>query len=176
MPDRSDPSGRRVVVVGNLTIDDVVLPDGSTLMGTLGGNSVHAAAASAVCGADVVLVARRGEDFPVDAFARLQAAGVDTTNVVDVVGPTVRNWVIYEPDGRRHWVYRTPVGRSGEVAPLPADVAPAVHNARVLHVAAMPLANAEGVVSQVRRRAPEVLITLDSHEGWDVEASARVLA
>ena len=32
-----------VVVVGNLTIDDVVLPDGTTLMAPLGGNSVHSA-------------------------------------------------------------------------------------------------------------------------------------
>ena len=164
------------MVVGNLTIDDVVLADGSTMMATLGGNSVHAAAAAVVCGADVVLVARRGEDFPPDALTRLQRAGVDTTHVVDVAGPTVRNWVIYEPDGRRHWVYRTPVGRSTEVAPLPADAAPAVLHARVVHVAAMPLANAEAVVREVRRVAPAALITLDTHEDWALEPAARVLA
>src|SRR4051794_16499580 len=176
MPDRSDPSGRRVVVVGNLTIDDVVLADGSTLMATLGGNSVHTAAAAAACGADVVLVARRGEDFPAEAFTRLQRAGVDTAYVVDVAGPTVRNWVIYEADGRRHWVYRTPVGRSAEVAPLPRDVVPAVPGARVVHVAAMPLANAEGLVREVRKLAPGALVTLDTHEDWGVEPAPRVLA
>ena len=37
--------GNLVLVVGNLTIDDVVLPTGVTKMATLGGNSVHAAAA-----------------------------------------------------------------------------------------------------------------------------------
>jgi sugar/nucleoside kinase (ribokinase family)/fructoselysine-6-P-deglycase FrlB-like protein len=174
-PDAADKGGR-VVVVGNLTIDDVVLADGSTLMATLGGNSVHTAASAAACGADVVLVARRGEDFPADAFDRLQRAGVDTTHVVDVAGPTVRNWVIYEPDGRRHWVYRTPVGRSADVAPLPADVAPAVPNAAVVHVAAMPLANAEAVVREVRHVAPDALVTLDTHEGWADEPAARVLA
>jgi sugar/nucleoside kinase (ribokinase family)/fructoselysine-6-P-deglycase FrlB-like protein len=176
IPDRPDHAGSRVVVVGNLTIDDVVLADGSTLMATLGGNSVHTAAAAAACGADVVLVARRGEDFPPDAFVRLLGAGVDTTYVVDVAGPTVRNWVIYEPDGRRHWVYRTPVGRSAEVAPLSADVAPAVPDAQVVHVAAMPLANAEAVVREVRRVAPQALVTLDTHEGWASEPTARVLA
>jgi len=166
----------RVVVVGNLTIDDVVLADGRTLMGTLGGNSVHASAAAVACGTQVVLVARRGEDFPADAFVRLEEAGVDTTHVVDVPGPTVRNWVIYEPDGRRHWVYRTPVGRSAEVAPVPADVAPAVSGAQVVHVAAMPLASAESVVHEIRRAAPEALITLDTHEGWASEPPSRVLA
>ena len=57
------------------------------------------------------------------------AAGVDTTCVVDVAGPTVRNWVVYEADGRRHWLYRTPPGRSAEVAPLPATCTPAVADA-----------------------------------------------
>src|SRR2546427_413765 len=34
-----------VIIIGNLTIDDVIQADGSSQMGTLGGNSVHAAAA-----------------------------------------------------------------------------------------------------------------------------------
>lgn len=165
-----------VVVVGNLTIDDVVLADGTTMMATLGGNSVHSAAAATACGARIALVARRGEDFPAEAFERLDAAGADTSYVVDVLGPTVRNWVIYEPDGRRHWVYRTPVGRSSEVAPVPTDVTPALPGAAVVHVAAMPLANAEAIVAEVRRVEPQSVITLDTHEGWASEPAARVLA
>ena len=56
-----------VVVVGNLTIDDVVLPDGTTLMGSLGGNSVHTSAAALVggVGGDAGRPAR--DDFPADA-------------------------------------------------------------------------------------------------------------
>ncbi len=173
LPAATDPE---VVVVGNLTIDDVVLPDGTTLMATLGGNSVHAAAAAAACGAHVALVARRGEDFPAEAFERLHRAGVDTAHVVDVLGPTVRNWVIYEPDGRRHWVYRTPLARSAEVAPMPADITPTLRGAHVVHVAAMPLGNAEAVVAEVRRAAPDAIVTLDTHEGWADEPPARVLA
>jgi sugar/nucleoside kinase (ribokinase family)/fructoselysine-6-P-deglycase FrlB-like protein len=156
----------RVVVVGNLTIDDVVLADGTTLMGTLGGNSVHSSAAALVGGVAVTLVARRGDDFPAEAARRLAAAGIDLDHVVDVPGPTVRNWVIYEPDGRRHWVYRTPESRSAEVAPTPVDVTSAVPGAAVVHVAAMPLSHAEAVVAEVRRVAPGAVITLDTHEGW----------
>ena len=165
-----------VVVVGNLTIDDVVLEDGTTLMGTLGGNSVHSAAAAAACGAVTSVVARRGEDFPLDSLQRMREAGIETGHVVDVPGPTVRNWVIYEPDGRRSWVYRTPVGRSAEVAPRPEDVSDAVRGARVVHVAAMPVSAAEAVVAEVRRVAPDALLTLDTHEGWVDEPVDRVLA
>ncbi|HEX9064179.1 MAG TPA: hypothetical protein VF843_03675, partial [Streptosporangiaceae bacterium] len=50
-----------VLVVGNLTIDDVVQPGGQTAMATLGGNSVHASAAVVAAGARAALIARRGE-------------------------------------------------------------------------------------------------------------------
>ena len=113
---------RPVIIIGNLTIDDVIQADGSSQMGTLGGNSVHAAAAALTWVRDVGVVARCGADFPAAALARLREAGADTAGIRPVDGPTVRNWVIYEADGSRTWVYRTPRGRSAEVAPQPGDI------------------------------------------------------
>jgi sugar/nucleoside kinase (ribokinase family)/fructoselysine-6-P-deglycase FrlB-like protein len=166
----------RVVVVGNLTIDDVVQPDGTTMMGRLGGNTVHCATAALACGASVAVVTRRGEDFPPGALDALAAAGADVSGVVEVAGPTVRNWVVYEADGRRHWLYRTPEGRSAEVAPQPDDISPELlEGADVVHVAAMPLANAEAVVAHVRRLAPAAEITLDTHEDWGGAVRDRAL-
>src|SRR6266436_2744431 len=106
-------------VVGNLTIDDVVLPTGVTRMARLGGNSVHAATAVVTAGAKAALIARRGDDFPRGALTALAEAGVDLGSLVEIAGPTVRNWVIYEEDGSRRWLYRTPADRSEQVAPQP---------------------------------------------------------
>ena len=162
-------TGRPVVVIGNLTINDVIQPDGSSQMGTLGGNTVHAAAAALTWTGEVGVVARCGGDFPAAALARLREAGADTAGIRPIDGPTVRNWVIYEADGTRTWVYRTPRGRSAEVAPRPGDVPDAWLDRRpspVVHVAAMPLAAAAALVASVRARAPEAVITLDTHEDW----------
>src|SRR4051794_23826717 len=146
-------------------------------MARLGGNTVHAATAAIACGATVSVVTRRGEDFPADALDSLAAAGVDLSGVREVPGPTVRNWVVYESDGRRHWLYRTPEARSAEVAPTPEDLpAELVADADVVHVAAMPLANAEQVVAHLRLVAPTALITLDTHEDWTLGHRDRVLA
>jgi glucosamine--fructose-6-phosphate aminotransferase (isomerizing) len=175
-----DSSHRPVIIVGNLTIDDVVQPDGTTAMGTLGGNSVHAAAAALTWAADVRIVARCGEDFPAGALRRLREAGADTAGIRPVPGPTVRNWVIYEADGRRDWVYRTPPGRGAEVAPRPEDIpgawlghpagpdpaAPAAARAPIVHIAAMPLPAATALAAAARERCPEAAILLDTHEGW----------
>src|SRR5579862_9989427 len=162
-------SPRPVIIIGNLTIDDVIRPDGSSQMGTLGGNSVHAAAAALTWVGEVGVVARCGTDFPAAALARLREAGADTAGIRPVEGPTVRNWVIYEADGTRTWVYRTPRGRSAEVAPQPSDLPLAWLErtpAPVVHVAAMPLVAATELVRFVRERAPEAVITLDTHEDW----------
>jgi ribokinase len=165
----SAAGARPVIIVGNLTIDDVIQPDGSSQMGTLGGNSVHATAAALTWVGGVGIVARCGPDFPAAAIGRLRAAGADTGGIRYIDGPTVRNWVIYEADGSRNWVYRTPPGRSAEVAPQPGDIPAAWLDrkpAPVVHVAAMPLAAATAIVRSVRDRAGGAAITLDTHEGW----------
>ena len=160
---------RPVIIVGNLTIDDVIHPDGTSQMGTLGGNSVHAAAAALAWTREVGIVARSGADFPAAALRRLRDAGADISGIRRVDGPTVRNWVIYEADGRRSWVYRTPRGRGAQVAPQPADI-PGEWLARqpppVVHIAAMPLVRAAAVARSVRDRAPGAVVLLDTHEDW----------
>jgi sugar/nucleoside kinase (ribokinase family)/fructoselysine-6-P-deglycase FrlB-like protein len=175
-----------VIIIGNLTIDDVIQADGSSQMGTLGGNSAHAAAAALTWVRDVGVVARCGADFPAAALSRLREAGADTGGIRPVDGPTVRNWVIYEADGSRTWVYRTPRGRGAEVAPRPGDIpgawldrGPANPVAPVVHVAAMPLAAATAIVRSIRERAAGAVITLDTHEDWrpgdDVLDAARLV-
>ena len=175
-PPAPAPAPGLVLVIGNLTIDDVVLPTGQTTMATLGGNSVHAAAAVVAAGARAALVARRGEDFPPGALAALAAAGVDLTGLVGIEGPTVRNWVIYEEDGSRRWLYRTPPARSAEVAPQPEDLPEQMlGQAAVVHVAAMPLGHAEKIVARIRLAAPGAFITLDTHESWGRSVAGQVL-
>ncbi|HEY6539810.1 MAG TPA: PfkB family carbohydrate kinase, partial [Ktedonobacteraceae bacterium] len=169
--------GPRVIVVGNLTIDDVVLPDGTTRMASVGGNSLYAALGVRIWQPRVGLVTRRGEDFPRDLTVELQSLGVATEGIVDIAGPTVRNWIVYENNGDRHWVYRTPRERSRQVAVQPEDVPVAWLTAEpppVVHIAAMPLEAVEALVDRVRRIAPRAIITLDTHEAYVVDYRQRL--
>jgi sugar/nucleoside kinase (ribokinase family)/fructoselysine-6-P-deglycase FrlB-like protein len=164
-------SGPDVVIVGNMTIDDIVHANGETTMASPGGNTLHAATGARIWGVSVGVVARVGADFPTSALDQLSGAGVDTLGLHRVVGTTVRNWVIYEDDGRRSWVYRTPPERGLEVAPRPEDL-PAEWTAgqggtRVVHVAAMPFPSAARIVQHVRVSGRAV-VTLDTHEAWAV--------
>ena len=167
------------MVVGNLTIDDVVLPDGTTRMASVGGNSLYAALGARPWQPSIGIVTRRGDDFPGDLAAVLKTFGIASAGIVTVAGPTVRNWVVYEANGDRHWIYRTPRERSREVAVRAGDLPEAwLSNgpAPVIHVAAMPIDAAEAVVDAVRRKAPEALITLDTHEDYVAAYRSRLRA
>jgi sugar/nucleoside kinase (ribokinase family) len=167
-----------VIIVGNLTIDDIVRADGDTAMASLGGNTIHSATAARLWQLPVAIVARVGEDFPADALEQLRVAGIDTSATRPIPGPTVRNWVIYEDDGRRHWIYRTPIERRLEVAPTPDDLPHPLatgHGHTIVHVAAMPFAAAAAIISHLRAQAAvagaagagALRITLDTHEAWE---------
>jgi len=161
-----------VIVVGNLTIDDIVHANGETRMASPGGNTIHAATAASLWGPRVGLVAKLGGDFPRRALDRLAAAGLDLGGLRPVEGPTVRNWVIYEDNGDRHWIYRTPPERRFEVAPDPEDRPDGWTSPRVVHVAAMPFAAAARIVVSLRASGDgHTVIALDTHEDWTSEAS-----
>src|SRR5579883_1329230 len=177
---REFPATRpRVIVVGNLTIDDVVLPDGTTRMASVGGNSIYATLGARLWQPSVGVVTRRGEDFPREHSDALHVPGVMTGGIVDILSPTVRNWVIYEANGERRWLYRTPRERSREVAVQPADLPVTWLEGEpppVVHVTAMPLDAAEAIVETVRRLAPHAVITLDTHEDYVVDYRQRLRA
>jgi sugar/nucleoside kinase (ribokinase family)/fructoselysine-6-P-deglycase FrlB-like protein len=173
-PEQSGPP--RVVVVGNLTIDDVVRPDGQVEMAATGGNAVYAALGARLWSPSVGIVTRRGTDFPAAAMEKLRALGIALDGVVEVTGPTVRNWVVYEENGDRHWIHRTPPDRYLEVAVQPGDLPESWLAAGVVHVAGMSIGAAERIVERVRSAKKSPLITLDTHEEYAGSVRERLLS
>jgi len=63
---RTDVSSTNIdlVLMGNLLVDDIVLHDGTTMMGEPGGAILHAALAVRLWGTRVGLVSVAGDDYP----------------------------------------------------------------------------------------------------------------
>lgn len=150
----------RVVVVGNVTIDDVIYADGRQRLGQLGGNAVYASVGARLAGAPTEIVSRYGTDVPDGLLADLTAAGVSLSALRAYDGPTTRSWLIYGPDGQRRFVPRS-TGPALRAADLPL-----LHGSPVLLVCALPLPVAANLVSAIRADAPSATIVLDSHESW----------
>lgn len=153
-----------LVCLGNVTIDDVVLYNGTTRMGCFGGDALYAALSAGLWSQRVQFVAPIGNDYPLEHKERLQEAGWDLSGMPRRDVPTHRNWVIYEQDGRRTWVLRTEANNFYTLSPLTIDVPPAFLQTRAFLILAMDLAAQEDLVIGLRGR--QALIALDPQEDY----------
>jgi ribokinase len=156
-----------LVIAGNLTIDDTVLPDGTTSMGAIGGDVLYTGLGAALWSPDVGLLSRVGDDFPSELWDRVRSAGLDTAGLVSCAGPTIRYWAIYEWDGRRHFIYRNAEDRLEALSPEPDDLPPSYRStAGAFHVAAIPFGQVDRLVRAAALFPSAPLITLDTHEDF----------
>ncbi len=105
----SPPKPIQCTTVSNVIIDDIVLWDGRTYMGTLGGAGSHAAVGMRTWNdAPLGLAGYVGDDAPEPFLAHLQRLGVSPVGLVHRAGlPTPRAWQLFEADGQRTQVFRT---------------------------------------------------------------------
>jgi len=127
-----------LVILGNLLVDDIVLRDGTTLMGEPGGALLHAALAARLWGASVGLVSVVGTDYPAAALEALADRGVDLAGVRRLGRPGGRAWLLYERDTRRV-IHHLGCPSHDDVSPLPTDVPAAFRGSKAFHLAPMPL-------------------------------------
>ena len=105
----SSPESIQCTTISNVIIDDIVLWDGRTYMGTLGGSGSHAVVGMRTWNdAPLGLVGYLGDDAPEPFVAHLQRLGVSPVGLVHRAGlPTPRAWQLFETDGKRTEVFRT---------------------------------------------------------------------
>jgi sugar/nucleoside kinase (ribokinase family) len=139
----------------SLIIDDLVLPDGSTRMGLLGGGGPQSAFGMKLwTERRVGLCGGVGPDFPPAAEAWLDALRIDIEGVRrNPHHATLRAWQILEEDGRRTQVWRT----ASESIPIhlglrPEQVPAAYRSARGFHFGVHP-ERPNLSVAQVLRRS-----------------------
>jgi sugar/nucleoside kinase (ribokinase family) len=162
-----------LVCLGNVTIDDVVLHDGTTRMACFGGDAIYAALSARLWSPRVEFVAPVGSDYPPEHIASLKQGGWDLSGMPQRAVPTHRNWVIYEQDGRRTWVLRSDPDNFYTLSPLTADVPPAFRDTRAFLILAMDLAAQEDLVAGLRGQG--ALIALDPQEDYIPGNEQRVL-
>lgn len=154
-----------LVLLGNLLVDDLVFPDGRTCMAQPGGAMLYASLAAALWGARVGCVSLLGDDYPPAALAALRERGVLLDGLHALHANGVRTWLLYEGAVRRV-IHRLGCPSHEAVSPLPEHVPEAWRRARAFHLAPMPLATQQALVTAIRAwESPEVpaFVSLDPH-------------
>lgn len=127
-------------VAYSIIIDDLVFPDGRTVMGVLGGSGPQTAFGMKLWADSVGLVGGIGHNFPAQAMGWLEQMEIDTAGVRHYPQhPTLRAWQIFEEDGRRTQVWRSQ-GQAipDQLALRYEDLPPTYRPARGLHYGVHP--------------------------------------
>ena len=162
----------RVVVAGNLSLDDTVTPAGSRPLAP-GGDALYASLGLAAWGVRPTILTLVGDDYPPAHRRRMEDSGIDTSRVRDVVGPTVHYRVTNFADGLRTYEWVSAESRLAATSPQASDYV-VLDQAAWLHVAAMPIENQEVGVGAAR--AAGVPYSLDPHEEYVRGFEARLQA
>jgi sugar/nucleoside kinase (ribokinase family) len=95
----TDP--RPIVVISNIIIDDIVLPDGARRASVLGGAATYSAIGAASWWPQVAIVAGVGGDLNELAGGRLARLGLRDEGLLVRDPHTIRNHLVYLADGER---------------------------------------------------------------------------
>jgi sugar/nucleoside kinase (ribokinase family) len=163
------------VCVGNTTIDDVVLPDGTTIMETSGGDAIYAGLAASHWSNRVGLLAPVGIDFPKKNIELLRQREFALQGLIPKDYPSLHNWVVYEFDGRRTWIPRNTEDMFYELSPLYSDVPAEYKTAKSFLVLAVDLRATEDILPKLKQNT-SAIIGYDPQEDYITGNKERVLS
>jgi ribokinase len=158
-------------MVGHLTVDDVVLADGTTHMRQVGGAPVFAAVGARLAGCYPSVITAVAPNLPTEVAEWIAGEAIPIIGC----GRTSRyitQWVLYERTGERTFLHHPDSADLYEAAPI-AELWPADHESGWAHIAPMPVSIQ---ASWVHRMASAGLsVTLDPHEDSSAHRPADVL-
>jgi sugar/nucleoside kinase (ribokinase family) len=150
-----------LVTSGYLTLDDLVLCDGRVLRDVLGGGALFSAVGALAWGASVGIHACTGGDYPPRYLERVADSGIDLSGVTAGPDRSLRLWLLEEGALRKQ---QLPKLTSATVDEMDANRGPlptACHHAAGFHVTTSLPATQRRLASEMRRLAPQAVISLD---------------
>lgn len=155
----------RLVCLGNLTIDDIVLPDGAERPDCIGGDALYACLAARLFEPRSEMVAPVGSDWPDPVRRKIRDAGLAEIGLTPRNIPSLHNRVVYETNGDRAWTLFNSEEAFHELSPTPDDIHVTYRDAEAFLVLAMTLQAQQDLVADLKRNT-EGLIALDPQEDY----------
>ena len=184
-----------ILVIGQITVDDMVPAQPGPWRRQVGGNALYAAAGARLwCDpARIGVVARLGSSIPFDIPALLHDAGLTSAGLRPVAIDHLVEWIVYEEDGSRQSLPRNPdlrdpaadieelfaryLRRLESISASFEDIPKDWLSARAIHLAPQVLARHEAACRALRTKAEFLSVDPSPHysRGRDVKALAATL-
>ena len=157
----------RIVTIGNLTVDDIILYDSEEMfLDSAGGNALYAAVGVKIWDAQSRVVARIGRNYPRKVAHQISGLGIESS-LVQVEHNDIHCWALYEPGGARQFINHLSSGTHYQMS-ITADELPAgAFQAEGIHIAPMPTDVQHRVLERVyAEKPPSTIISWDPHENY----------
>lgn len=148
-----------LVTVGWLTVDDIVLEDGTCRRSMPGGGALYSAIGAAIWTASVGVHAPAGRPHAERSRAEIASWGLDTAGIATAEGNGLELWMLHESDVHKQQIRKLsssePLAMDSARGPLPA----AYGEASGFHVA--PQGPESSIANVQRLNAPGRKVTMD---------------
>ncbi|MDX1413788.1 MAG: PfkB family carbohydrate kinase [Candidatus Promineifilaceae bacterium] len=155
----------RLVCLGNFTVDDVYLPDGTVAPNCMGGNALYAALGARLWEPRVQIVAPLSPNIPSSTFDAMREVGFDPHTLPLREMPVIHNRVYYDADGGRRWENNTTLEEFRILSPCPEDIPPSYLDAEAFLILAMALEAQEELISWLKEHT-KAIVALDTQEDY----------
>ncbi len=163
-----------LVVFGNLTLDDIVQPNGPVHARCIGGDALYGVLAARLFDNATEMVAPVGDDFPAPIRARMAAAGLSAEGLPERACPTLHTRFVYHSADRREETLLSDAANFDILSPQAGDVPARYFGAQGFMILAMTLAAQRALVAACRARG-RGLIALDPQQAYIAGNEAALL-
>ena len=159
------PAAPPLVCFGNLTLDDIVQPDGTGQARCIGGDALYGVLAARLWQPMAEMVAPVGNDLPAGIRKAMSAARLSQDGLPQRDCPTLHNRIVYETPDRRIVTLLSDEADFETLSPRPADVPERFWGARAFMILAMTLSAQQDLVAACRAHG-DAVIALDPQEEY----------
>jgi sugar/nucleoside kinase (ribokinase family) len=143
-------SHARFCILGNISIDDLVFENGSTMWCVPGGNTVYSGLGAAVWRERPVIIAPVGPEYPVGVVGDR----IDLSHCRRL-DRTLRDWGLYEEDGSRLFVFRSKTKNWLDFSPTLADLSD--FSCDFAHLAPLPWGLQIELIGRLRQDGAQII-------------------
>jgi sugar/nucleoside kinase (ribokinase family) len=150
-----------IVVIGQLTLDDVVRYDQPTLLDSPGGCGLYALAG--ICLWDtgsLGFVTRRGNDYDLDPIFNKIGDRLDLKGIHQLDKPSIHIWNMFDRKGNRYFIMQRWGSYDDVMGIYPEDIPPEFNSAQSFLVDAFPLEYQSKVIQVL---PADAIIAVDPH-------------
>jgi sugar/nucleoside kinase (ribokinase family) len=155
-----------VVIIGQITYDDIVTYHQPVIKDSPGGDGLYSLSGAFMINSESLgLVVRKGNDCNLDEIKALTGDHVNYDGVVTITDqPNIHIWNMFDREGHRYFINQRWSGSDDYMAPVPADIPDAYMNkSKAIHVAAIPFPWGKEVIEHMEKAAESVIVQVDPH-------------